>query len=334
MLDQLAGRDLRARVAGSFKGDHAKIKDALNAAAQALHDVMAQVSQAVTDVSSSSRQIAKSSQAVAAGAAAQAASLEETSSSLESMAAMTKQAEGNAQQANCLAQSARAEATTGADAMAQMSGAMAKIKASAEGTSQIIKDINEIAFQTNLLALNAAVEAARAGEAGRGFAVVAEEVRSLALRSKEAANKTEALIRDSVKQASEGEITAKQVQARLGGIAHGVSKVTDIVAEIAAAAKKQSAGIDQLNKAVSAMDTVTQQNAANSKESSFAAADLSGQSEQLAAMVQSFQLEPVSASASLSVATQRLVTMATCPALPPPRAERGDCGLARVRPAG
>ena len=90
--------------------------------------------------------------------------------------------------------------------MEQMTGAMGKIKASAEGTSQIIKDINEIAFQTNLLALNAAVEAARAGDAGRGFAVVAEEVRSLALRSKEAANKTEALIRESVKQAVEGEV--------------------------------------------------------------------------------------------------------------------------------
>jgi methyl-accepting chemotaxis protein len=82
--------------------------------------------------------------------------------------------------------------------MEQMSGATSKIRASAESTSQIINDINEIAFQMNLLALNAAVEAARAGEAGRGFAVVAEEVRSLALRSKEAANKTEALIRESV----------------------------------------------------------------------------------------------------------------------------------------
>ena len=113
------------------------------------------------------------------------------------------------------------------DAMAEMGGAMDKIRASAEGTSQIIKDINEIAFQTNLLALNAAVEAARAGEAGRGFAVVAEEVRSLALRSKEAANKTEALIQESVRQTGEGASTAKLVGEKLTEISGIVGKVSD-----------------------------------------------------------------------------------------------------------
>jgi methyl-accepting chemotaxis protein len=167
---------------------------------------------------------------------------------------------------------------------------MGKIKASAEGTSQIIKDINDIAFQTNLLALNAAVEAARAGEAGRGFAVVAEEVRSLALRAKEAATKTEELIRQSVKEAGEGEVTSKQVAGKLAEIVSGISKVSDIVSEIAAAAKEQSAGIDQVNQAISEMDKVTQQNAASAEESSSAASELNGQSEELAAMVASFKL--------------------------------------------
>jgi methyl-accepting chemotaxis protein len=270
----------------------------------ALHDAMSQVAQAVDQVSSASAQIASSSQAVASGASEEASSLEETGSSLESMSSMTKQAADNAQQASGLASTARGAATEGSAAMQQMTGAMGRIKASAEGTSQIIKDINEIAFQTNLLALNAAVEAARAGEAGRGFAVVAEEVRSLAQRSKEAANKTEELIRQSVKEAGEGEVTAKHVSEKLSQIVTSVSKVTEIVAEIAAAAKEQSSGIDQVNKAMSQMNSVTQQNAASSEESSSAAAELSGQWEELAAMVGTFQLEGV-------VATRKQATQRT-----------------------
>jgi methyl-accepting chemotaxis protein len=172
-----------------------------------------------------------------------------------------------------------------------MVGAMGRIRASAEGTSQIIKDINEIAFQTNLLALNAAVEAARAGEAGRGFAVVAEEVRSLALRSKQAANKTEELIRQSVTEATEGEATSKRVSEKLVEITGSVTQVTDIMAEIAATAGEQAKGIEQVNQAISLMDKVTQQNAASSEESSAAAAELSGQAQELAAMVATFRMD-------------------------------------------
>ncbi len=159
--------------------------------------------------------------------------------------------------------------------------------------------MSDIAFQTNLLALNAAVEAARAGEAGRGFAVVAEEVRSLALRAKEAATKTEDLIRQSVKEATEGEVTARHVAQKLGEIVQGVGKVTDIVSEIAATANGQTSGIDQVNKAVAEMNKVTQQNAASAEESSSAASELSGQSEELAAMVGAFQLDRSSAGKGL-----------------------------------
>lgn len=290
VLERLSQRDLRVRVKGNYQGDHAKIKESINATGEALHDALLRVAMAVDQVSSASGQIASSSQNVADGASQQASALEETASSLESMGAMTKRSADNAQQANGLAQIARSAATEGAVAMEQMSSAMTKIRASAEGTSQIIKDINEIAFQTNLLALNAAVEAARAGEAGRGFAVVAEEVRSLALRSKEAAMKTEELIKESVRQAEEGEITSKGVTTKLGEIVTGVSKVTDIVAEISASAKEQASGIEQVNRAVMDMNKVTQQNAANSEESSSAAAELSSQSEELASMIGGFQL--------------------------------------------
>jgi methyl-accepting chemotaxis protein len=300
VLEALAKRDLRARVEGDYGGDHARIKEALNATAAALHDAIAQVTDSARHVSAAAGQIASASEEVAAGASEQASALEETSSSLESIAATTRQAAEDAQEANGLAQQASTAAAGGTAAMEQMSRAMERIKAAAEGTSEIIKNINEIAFQTNLLALNAAVEAARAGEAGRGFAVVAEEVRSLALRCKEAATKTDELIRQSVNEAGEGESTSKDVQERLRNITESVGKVSGIVAEIAAAAREQAAGIEQVNKAVAQVGHVTQQNAASSEESSSAAAELSGQSEELAAMVATFQLNASSGTAQRS----------------------------------
>jgi methyl-accepting chemotaxis protein len=318
VLEQLSQRDLRARVTGQYQGDHAKIKESVNSTAEALHDALAQVAQAVDQVSSASTQIAASSQAVASGASEQASALQETTSSIESVSSMTKQTADSAQQANQLAKTARLAATDGSAAVEQMQGAMGRIKASAEGTSQIIKDINDIAFQTNLLALNAAVEAARAGEAGRGFAVVAEEVRSLALRAKEAATKTEELIRQSVKEAGEGEVTAKHVAGKLGEIATGVSKVSDIVAEIASSAQAQSAGIEQVTGAVSEMDKVTQQNAASAEESSSAASELSGQAEELAAMVAAFQLA-TQARTNAAVAARRALSLPAPSAAPQAR---------------
>jgi methyl-accepting chemotaxis protein len=262
----------------------------------------------VGQVGSAAAQIAESSQAVASGATQQASSLEETGSSLESMTAMVKKNADNAQHASALAQSGRSMAAEGTASMDQMSGAMTKIRASAESTSQIIKDINDIAFQTNLLALNAAVEAARAGEAGRSFAVVAEEVRSLAVRCKEAANRTAALIEESVRQTNEGDAAAKRVAGKLTDINGAIGKVSDLVAEIAASAKEEANGIDQIAGAVDEMNKVTQQNASSSEESSSAAVELSSQSEELAALVGTFRLEGASLGAPQSSVKPTLPT--------------------------
>jgi methyl-accepting chemotaxis protein len=291
VLDLLSRRDLRARSAGAYQGDHARIQQTLNATAAALDLALAQVAESAGQVSAAATQIASASQSVADGASQQASALEETSSSLEGMAQLTRKSEEQAHQASAASQTARAAATSGAEAVEHMGGAMAQIRSSCEATSQIIRDINEIAFQTNLLALNAAVEAARAGEAGRGFAVVAEEVRSLALRAKEAANKTEALIRESVRQAGQGEATTAQVREHFSAILGAVGKVTDLVAGMSETTREQAIGIDQITRAVEQVNKVTQQNAANSEESSSAAQELAAQSEELAGMVGTFQID-------------------------------------------
>ncbi|ACG74498.1 methyl-accepting chemotaxis sensory transducer [Anaeromyxobacter sp. K] len=289
-LARLAERDLRARMRGAYRGDHARLKDALNGTAAALHDALAQVAEAADQVSSAASQIASSSQAVASGASEQAASLEQTRTAVDGVASAAQRSADSARRASALAERAHGAADEGATAVEQVKGAMASIRASAEGTARIIKDINEIAFQTNLLALNAAVEAARAGEAGRGFAVVAEEVRALALRAKEAATRTEGLIRDSTERADEGAGTAGQAADRLGDIVAAIAEVSGIVREIADGARTQAAGIAQVHSAVGEMEKVTQQNAASAEESSSAASELSGQAEELAAMVGAFRV--------------------------------------------
>ncbi|MBN2343038.1 MAG: hypothetical protein JXX29_01970 [Deltaproteobacteria bacterium] len=291
VLDELANYNLTARVKGEYRGDHAKIKNALNSTGEVLHDAIAQVRLAVNQVNSAAQQISVSSQQVAEGASEQASSLQETTSSMEEMSGMTKQNADNTRQAQGLAEGTRDTANKGTVEMKRMVGAMGKIKTAAERIAEIIKDINDIAFQTNLLALNAAVEAARAGDAGRGFAVVAEEVRNLAGRAKDAAQNTESLIKESVQLAETGESISADVNENLLGMVESVGKVTDIISEITVASHEQARGIEQVNKAMIEMDKVTQRAAANSEESSSASEELAGQAQELLSLVAKFRID-------------------------------------------
>lgn len=247
--------------------------------------IISDLTEGAEQVTAASSQVADASQSLAEGSTEQAASLEETSSSLEQMSSMTKQNADNAQQASTLSSQAQKTADEGNEAMRRMSSAINEIHKSSEETAKIIKVIDEIAFQTNLLALNAAVEAARAGEAGKGFAVVAEEVRNLAMRSAEAAKNTAAMIEESVKSAQSGVDISNEVDKTFVEIVSGVGKTTELVGEIAASSTEQAQGIDQINTAMTQMDTVTQQSAANAEESASAAEELSAQASQMNSVV-------------------------------------------------
>jgi methyl-accepting chemotaxis protein len=167
---------------------------------------------------------------------------------------------------------------------------MGEINSSSKRMADIITTIDEIAFQTNLLALNAAVEAARAGEQGRGFAVVASEVRNLAQRSATAAKEIKGLIQDSVRKVETGSDLVNRSGQTLNEIVTSVKRVTDIVAEIAAASREQATGIEQVSKAMSQMDQVTQTNSAQTEGLSSTAEELSSTAEQLQALTAQFDL--------------------------------------------
>ncbi|MCX5762239.1 MAG: methyl-accepting chemotaxis protein, partial [Gemmatimonadetes bacterium] len=213
VLERVAERDLTARITGDYKGDHTKIKVALNGALDNLQQALSEVSSASEQVAAAADQIASSSQTLARGASEEASTIEEVSSSLHEITSMARTSATSAKEAETLALAAKTSTEEGGERMLELASAMQKLKTSSDQTAKIVKTIDEIAFQTNLLALNAAVEAARAGDAGKGFAVVADEVRALSIRAAEAAKQTAALIEESVGHTQQGVTVTAQVQA-------------------------------------------------------------------------------------------------------------------------
>jgi methyl-accepting chemotaxis protein len=210
---------------------------------------------------------------------------------MEQLTSTVKQNADHAGQANALADNAAGVAQKGSAAVARVVDTMGSIHASSQKIVDIIAVIDGIAFQTNILALNAAVEAARAGEQGRGFAVVATEVRNLAQRSAAAAKEIKGLISSSVQQVEAGNLLVSEAGATMNEVLQSVQRMNAIMAEISHASREQSAGIEQVNQAITQMDTVTQQNAGLVQQAAHTAQSLQEQAAALGQLVSVFRLE-------------------------------------------
>jgi len=291
VLESVAAGDMTRSLDLSTTDEVGHMATSLNAAVGGMREALTEVRESADNLANASQQLASGSEQLSSGAQESASSLEETTASLEQITASVRQNADSAKQANQLAAAARDTAEKGGQVVGSAVSAMSDINTSSKKIADIIATIDEIAFQTNLLALNAAVEAARAGEQGRGFAVVAAEVRNLAQRSATAAKEIKALIQDSVHKVDAGSQMVNQSGDVLLEIVSAVKRVSDIVGEIAAASREQSIGIDQVSKAMSQMDQVTQQNAAQTEELSSTAQGLSSSADQLQGLVARFRLE-------------------------------------------
>jgi methyl-accepting chemotaxis protein len=290
VLQSLSHGDLTCRIEKDYEGVFQRLKSDFNSTAEKLSDIVSRISQSTAAISEAAREVSAGSLDLSERTEQQASSLEETAASMEELAATVRSNADNAKQVNEVASTARTAADRGSKVAGDAVDAMRRIDASSQKISDIIGVIDEIAFQTNLLALNAAVEAARAGDAGRGFAVVAQEVRTLAQRSAQASKEIKALIIDSNTQVRDGVELVGAAGGALSDIVAGVSRVADLVAEIARATAEQANGLDEINGAVAQMDEMTQKNAALVEESSAAARSMEGQAHDLGSLISFFSV--------------------------------------------
>lgn len=288
--EAIANGDLTQRITRKSNNEVGQVFGSLQRMQESLIKTFGHIRLSAAQLHAGNDSIAEGNSSLTERIEEQAAALQQTATSMEQLSSTVRQNADNAHQANQLAVTASNVAQRGGQAVGEVVSTMQGISASSSKIADIVGVIDSIAFQTNILALNAAVEAARAGEQGRGFAVVASEVRALAQRSAQAAREITGLIDDSVSKVNEGSGQVERAGATMQEIVDSVKRVTDIMGEISAATIEQSSGIDQVNLAISSMDSSTTYNAERVDETARSAIEMSKQSQALYDALSAYQL--------------------------------------------
>ncbi len=188
VLDRLAHYDLKARMDGRYRGDHATIRKAMNATAESLHEAISQVSETVGLVSDVGQQITRISSVVTKGAEEQSVQLNETSMSLASLSESASHSVKSTAKAHDNAKIATEAILKAKESMEGMVTSMGEISGAAEKTTSIANEIDGIAKETGTLAGSAVEKAVRMRISAGGFGVVAQEIRKLSRQCSETAS--------------------------------------------------------------------------------------------------------------------------------------------------
>jgi len=288
-LEALSRGDLEATLPSDLPGNFRGMAEDYNRAVSALRDSFTSVRTTSRHILEGADVISRAGDDLALRTAQQAAGVEESSAALQQLSVSVSQTAANAEKASGAVRETQQKAKNSGELVTSAVSAMAGIEKSSTEIAKIIGVIDEIAFQTNLLALNAGVEAARAGDAGKGFAVVAQEVRQLAQRTADAAKEIKNLISESSTQVNEGVNIVSSTGEALSDMISRIDIINSFVADIAAAARDQATGVNEVSIAIRNMDTITQQNSGMVERTSAETRRLKDEVENLIQLLQRFR---------------------------------------------
>lgn len=174
--------------------------------------------------------------------------------------------------------------------MEKLLEAMRSISQMSNETAKIVKTIDDIAFQTNILALNASVEAARAGEAGKGFTVVADEVRNLASKSAEAANRTSDLLKQTASSIADGAALADSTAKALADAVADTIEADEKIKNISENTKEEREYMDNVSEKIRNIESIISETSQTAQSSAASSEELSGQADMLSDMIRKFKL--------------------------------------------